>query len=1207
MNVFQLFGRIGLDDREYQVGLDRTERDTRETGRKIERSWQQTFQKIQQHMSSVGKSLQTMGQRWSLFVTAPIVAMGAAAIKAGSDAEETANKFAVVFRDVRAEADQTARNLRDNYGLSSRAAQQLLADTGDLLTGFGFTGEAALDLSSQVQSLAVDLASFTNFSGGAEGASAALTKALLGERESIKSLGLAISEEDVQLELLQMRQEGISIENERQAKAWATLRIAQRQSKNALGDFQRSQDAFANQLRIVRGRLEDVVAAFGEQLLPMVSKVLEHIGRLIERFNGLTDGQRGAIIKVALALAAAGPLMIGLGALLQTIPKITAAVNFLGTAIGKIPKALAAMRAAFLLMTGPVGWLVLAGTIVGGLVALLVGQKKGDRASLEGAIQAVDVAASDADAIEGFEDRFQKLADTLSGPVKRSFEAAKDDIWQIVSNAQSAQEAMARIALGTQLTQQIFNDPALSGMTEGVIRTNPEDTGVNQPFYRLRRALQLGDFDAAAGVVEEMMTSFTQIGDSAAVARLQEFLDDVLAAGAEVESLVAKANQQSPASNVQQLNNSVGDANDALDDFGEGVAEIPETVEGIFKQLGEDGARSVATAQRLIETGYDQTQASLEDLERRSSLLSRARETLLTDHWDEVTDAEIEYLNQRIVEVDAEIARLLKSTTPRSLTDPDVTAEVDESYARYLEFITDPDRLEALLASEVGGPGAGMDTGMSRGAIRYQLAQARDRAAKAWEAYVAFVTEPERVEQMLAAEVGGPGAGMATASPARVRYFLNEARERAAAAWEAYVKWVVDPDRVEQMLAAEVGGPSAGMASGISRGSANVALREIKARVAAEADANLAEYLEFVYSDDRVEAMMDAEVMGPGAGMDTGLSQGNLRARVREARERVQAAADKALAEYLEFVYDEDRVQQMIDAEVGGPGAGMDTGLSPGNTKARLRAARERQEGPNQATEALGQFGAALMNVASQTVPVFGAALQGLAQGGPLGAVVAVFAELLTSSEAFQAIIEAVNGILEPLIGALSKLLDALWPIIDVALTLIEVALSPLIAILENIVAPVFTFVAKVIAGIWNAFATAVNFALGWLGVRLPMVDLEGRRAGPVEWKGEAEPPEPDPFRPAPGAGDDEGGPQGFNAVSQSVQLAVATPLVEASYAMLDAAVSIRNTFTGSGFDLSVLPPFTSAISRITPVLERLLAEGVVIKTTSGSYAHLRP
>jgi TP901 family phage tail tape measure protein len=83
-----------------------------------------------------------------------------------------------------------------------------------------------------------------------------------------------------------------------------------------------------------------------------------------------------------------------------------------------------------------------------------------------------------------------------------------------------------------------------------------------------------------------------------------------------------------------------------------------------------------------------------------------------------------------------------------------------------------------------------------------------------------------------------------------------------------------------------------------------------------------------------------------------------------------------------------------------------------------------------------------------------------------------------------------------------------------------------------------------------------------------------------------------------------------FGRTPQAVQLAVATPLVEASQRMLDAANVMNSVFgsmlPGGQAGFGALPPFTSAIERMTPVLERLLEEGVSVmmgQTQSGPLA----
>jgi hypothetical protein len=205
-----------------------------------------------------------------------------------SDAAEVQNKFSVVFSSIMDNADAAAKNLSDNYGLSNVASQDLLSGTGDLLTGFGFSQAAALDLSEQVNTLAVDLASFTNFSGGAEGASMALTKALLGERESVKSLGISIMEADIK----QLAEDkGIVGEIDRQTKAMLTLEIALSQSKNAVGDFARSQEEYANQKRIFDSAIDDLKVKLGQGLLPIMASV---VGTGIEMVDFLVNGKQPA-------------------------------------------------------------------------------------------------------------------------------------------------------------------------------------------------------------------------------------------------------------------------------------------------------------------------------------------------------------------------------------------------------------------------------------------------------------------------------------------------------------------------------------------------------------------------------------------------------------------------------------------------------------------------------------------------------------------------------------------------------------------------------------------------------------------------------------------------------------------------------------------------------------------------------------------------
>jgi len=186
-------------------------------------------------------------------------------------AQETFSKFGTVFGGIKDRAQDAAKAFADSFGLAGVTAQKLLGDTGDLLTGMGATQNQALDLSVQVNTLAADLASFTNIEGGAERASKALTSAMLGEREQAKMLGIVIREVDVQSELASRGQDKLTGEAKLLATAQATLAIAARQSKNAIGDYARTAESAANVQKRAAESTKNLQVALGTALNPVAT------------------------------------------------------------------------------------------------------------------------------------------------------------------------------------------------------------------------------------------------------------------------------------------------------------------------------------------------------------------------------------------------------------------------------------------------------------------------------------------------------------------------------------------------------------------------------------------------------------------------------------------------------------------------------------------------------------------------------------------------------------------------------------------------------------------------------------------------------------------------------------------------------------------------------------------------------------------------
>jgi len=212
------------------------------------------------------------------------LAMNALAQKASDMAEEV-SKMNVVFAGAGDKAFELRDKLHDAYSMSYLESTRLMARTGDLMVSFGANSDQAADMAFQINSLAADLVSFKNIEGGVEAASDAMTKALMGERESAKMLGIVIKESDVQARLAAEGKDSLTGAAKNLAVAETTLKLIYESQKSALGDLERTQFSYANQQRQAKAALDDIGLAIGATLLPLWNKLMIAINKFIREIG----------------------------------------------------------------------------------------------------------------------------------------------------------------------------------------------------------------------------------------------------------------------------------------------------------------------------------------------------------------------------------------------------------------------------------------------------------------------------------------------------------------------------------------------------------------------------------------------------------------------------------------------------------------------------------------------------------------------------------------------------------------------------------------------------------------------------------------------------------------------------------------------------------------------------------------------------------
>jgi len=155
----------------------------------------------------------------------------------------------------------------------------------------------------------------------------ALKGVFTGETEPLKNLGVVMTQ--TQLEAFALAQ-GIdkSLSEMSQAEKVALrYKYVLDKTKNAQGDFKRTSDGTANQMRITQERFKELQEQIGKKLIPIANKLLGWLQDGIKWFKELSPNMQDIILKIGAVAAAIGPLLLVLGTLIPAIAAIASPVG----------------------------------------------------------------------------------------------------------------------------------------------------------------------------------------------------------------------------------------------------------------------------------------------------------------------------------------------------------------------------------------------------------------------------------------------------------------------------------------------------------------------------------------------------------------------------------------------------------------------------------------------------------------------------------------------------------------------------------------------------------------------------------------------------------------------------------------------------------------------------------------------------------------
>lgn len=243
---------------------------------------------IKQSFNGLGSAVKKIGLLiGGAFAVGKLAQFGKECVELGSDLAEVQNVVDVTFTTMSDKVNEFAKNAMTSAGLSETMAKRYVGTFGAMSKSFGFSEAQAYDMSTALTQLTGDVASFYNISQDL--AYIKLKSVFTGETETLKDLGVVMSQSALDQYALANGYGKTTSEMTEQEKVALRLAFVQKQLSAASGDFIRTSDSWANQVRVMQLQLQSLKATVGQGLINIFTPVLKVINILLGKLATLAN------------------------------------------------------------------------------------------------------------------------------------------------------------------------------------------------------------------------------------------------------------------------------------------------------------------------------------------------------------------------------------------------------------------------------------------------------------------------------------------------------------------------------------------------------------------------------------------------------------------------------------------------------------------------------------------------------------------------------------------------------------------------------------------------------------------------------------------------------------------------------------------------------------------------------------------------------
>ena len=320
MKIFALYGDLTLATQNFNAGV--------EAARAQMRAMQEEMGRAQEEATRTGSILDgalghALGDILAGVTQAAIetaFTFATEGIELASNMEETNAKIDTIFGASAENIHRWAKTTKESYGIGELSAKTYAAQVAGIIStdSKNLTSEEIETISTSLVGLAGDLASFHNMSFSETWKK--LLSGLRGETEAIEDLGVDLRASNLAAEFGMTAKEWGALDQ--RTRLLNTYQYIMQETALAQGDFARTSDSYANQIRQMEENIEQLKLAIGESLLPAMTQLVNWFNALFgsqedagKSMEGITESYKESYVSIEKTTADALALVNALDAL----------------------------------------------------------------------------------------------------------------------------------------------------------------------------------------------------------------------------------------------------------------------------------------------------------------------------------------------------------------------------------------------------------------------------------------------------------------------------------------------------------------------------------------------------------------------------------------------------------------------------------------------------------------------------------------------------------------------------------------------------------------------------------------------------------------------------------------------------------------------------------------------------------------------------